>query len=40
LLDALVLTRHFKRFLVERNALIKRTAEGGASRYDVGDSRV
>jgi ligand-binding SRPBCC domain-containing protein len=40
LLDALVLTRHFKRFLVERNALIKRAAEGGASRYVVEDSRL
>jgi hypothetical protein len=39
LLDSLVLTPHFKRFLVGRNALIKRAAEAGASRYDVGDSR-
>ncbi len=27
-------------FLVERNALIKRAAEGGASRYVVEDSRL
>ena len=39
LLDSLVLTRHFRNFLTARNALIKRTAEGRTSRYDVGDSR-
>jgi len=39
LLDGLVLTPHFRRFLTGRNDLIKRAAEGSASRYDVGDSR-
>jgi len=39
LLDSLVLPRHFRKFLTERNDLIKRAAEGRTSRYDVGDSQ-
>lgn len=38
LLDPLVLTPRFRKLLVGRNALIKRAAEGDASRYEVGDS--
>ena len=40
LLDSHVLTPHFEKFLVGRNELIKRAAEGSTSRYEVGDSRV
>jgi hypothetical protein len=35
LLDSLVLTPHFRKFLTGRNDLIKRAAEGRTSRYDV-----
>jgi ligand-binding SRPBCC domain-containing protein len=38
LLDSLVLTPHFRKFLTGRNDLIKRAAEGRTSRYDVGQS--
>jgi ligand-binding SRPBCC domain-containing protein len=38
LLDSLALTPHFTKFLVGRNGLIKRAAEGDASGYNVGDS--